>query len=157
MCRGAFEIQACIRTNPGTDLWPRQFLLAATKVFEQPLDLLGVEIQPDHAEEAKRLISQSARADVTWRVHVGDIFDYNLKNLEWNSTDPLLILGNPPWVTSSDLGAMDAVNVPEKSIFRSMRGIEALTGESNFDIAEYIWIRLLLELQSSNPTIAMLS
>ena len=133
------------------------FLLAATEVFEQPLDLLGVEIQPDHAEEARRLISQSARADVTWRVHVGDIFDYNLKNLEWNSTGPLLILGNPPWVTSSDLGAMDAVNVPEKSNFRSMRGIEALTGESNFDVAEYIWIRLLLELRSSNPTIAMLS
>ena len=133
------------------------FLLAATKVFEQSLDLLGVEIQPRHAEEARRLISQSVRPDVTWRVHVGDIFDYDLKNLVWNSVGHLLVLGNPPWVTSSDLGAMDAVNVPEKSNFRSLRGIEALTGESNFDVAEYVWLRLLLELQSSNPTIVMLS
>jgi hypothetical protein len=37
-----------------------------------------------------------------------------------------------------------------------LRGIDALTGDSNFDIAESIWLKLIVELAGERPTIALL-
>lgn len=71
-----------------------------------------------------------------------------------------LILGNPPWVTNSALSTFASSNVPQKNNFKGLRGIEALTGASNFDICEaMVW--LLLEAQPQvapgcTTTLAML-
>lgn len=54
-----------------------------------------------------------------------------------------LILGNPPWVTNSALSTFASSNVPQKNNFKGLRGIEALTGASNFDICEAMIWRLL--------------
>jgi len=51
---------------------------------------------------------------------------------------PILILGNPPWVTNAALGALDSENLPEKANHDNLRGIDALTGRSNFDISEWM-------------------
>ncbi len=132
------------------------FMLAAASVLEPSIEMLGVEIQPTHAEIARRVLSCSATKDVTWRVEVGDMFRHDLGKLQWEMDGPLLVLGNPPWVTLSDLGAMDSIQIPDRSNLRSVRGIDALTGESNFDVSEYIWMRLLTELRREEPTVALL-
>lgn len=51
---------------------------------------------------------------------------------------------------------MQSIQVPDRTNLRSVRGIDALTGESNFDVAEYIWMRLLTELRRDEPTVALL-
>lgn len=132
------------------------FMLAAASVLEPSIEMLGVEIQPTHADVARRLLKDSVTKDVAWRVEVGDMFRYDLGKLQWETDGPLLVLGNPPWVTLSDLGAMRSTQVPDRANLRSVRGIDALTGESNFDVAEYIWMRLLTELRREEPTVALL-
>lgn len=132
------------------------FMLAAASVLEPSIEMVGVEIQPTHADVARRLLNCSTTKNVTWRVEVGDMFRHDLGKLQWEMDGPLLVLGNPPWVTLSELGAMDSVQIPDRTNLRSVRGIDALTGESNFDVAEYIWMRLLTELCREKPTIALL-
>jgi hypothetical protein len=131
------------------------FLLAAAEVLA-PIEMLGVEIQPAHADAARTALEASSTQTLTWRVEVGDMFRHDLAGLDWKSDGPLLVMGNPPWVTLSDLGAMDSIQIPDRSNLRSVRGIDALTGESNFDVAEYIWMRLLTELRREEPVVALL-
>ena len=50
----------------------------------------------------------------------------------------------------------EAIICQLKKNFKGFKGIEALTGHSNFDITEYIWIKLIQELVSEKPTIALL-
>ena len=132
------------------------FMLAAASTFRPSIEMLGVEIQPNHAETARRRLSQADINDVTWRVDVGDMFRHDLGKLKWEMDGPLLVVGNPPWVTLSDLGAMGSIQIPRRTNLRAVRGIDALTGESNFDVAEYIWMRLLTELRHQEPTVALL-
>ncbi len=120
------------------------------------MELLGIEIQPRHVGEARRTLRQHAPDSVHWTVQTGDIFTYNLNTIPWQASGPLLVVGNPPWITLAELGAIDSRRVPTRTNVRSVPGIDALTGESNFDVAEYIWMRLLTELRGQNPTVAML-
>lgn len=55
----------------------------------------------------------------------------------------VLAVGNPPWVTSAAQGAAGQTNLPEKRNRFGLRGIEALTGRANFDIAEAVLFSLL--------------
>jgi hypothetical protein len=70
---------------------------------------------------------------------------------------PLLIVGNPPWVSNSTLGVVGGVNHPRKQNTDGLRGIDALTGKSNFDISESIWRTLLEATRGCQVTLAMLS
>ncbi len=60
-----------------------------------------------------------------------------------NRDDICLLIGNPPWVTNSELGSLNSKNLPIKTNFKNLRGIDAVTGKSNFDIAEYIILKLI--------------
>ena len=60
-----------------------------------------------------------------------------------------------PWVTNSDLGQLGSSNLPKKTNFQGLRGFDARTGKSNFDIAEWMLIRLIEALPSTGA-IAML-
>ena len=65
------------------------------------------------------------------------------------------MLGNPPWVTNADLGSLSA-NLPEKTNFQGHVGLDAITGKSNFDISEWMLIRLLETLSGRRAWLAML-
>lgn len=51
---------------------------------------------------------------------------------------------------------MNSVNLPEKVNFKGLKGTEALTGASNFDICEYIILKIISALYRTRSTIAML-
>jgi hypothetical protein len=121
--------------------------LAAASRFDTA-ERVGVEIHSHYAEKA--LATQA-------RVINRNIFDLHLGTaIEWASDGPLLVVGNPPWVTNAELGAQGSINLPPKSNLRRLRGIDALTGASNFDIAEFILLKLIIELADDCPTIALL-
>ena len=69
---------------------------------------------------------------------------------------PLLVLGNPPWVTSADLTRLGGSNLPEKSNFQGHRGIDALTGKGNFDISEWMLLRALEWIEGREASLAIL-
>jgi hypothetical protein len=70
--------------------------------------------------------------------------------------EPILVVGNPPWVTNSALGVLGSANLPDKSNFQNHSGMEALTGKSNFDISEWMLIKLLEVLSGRQATLGML-
>jgi 16S rRNA A1518/A1519 N6-dimethyltransferase RsmA/KsgA/DIM1 with predicted DNA glycosylase/AP lyase activity len=108
-------------------------------------EIQAIELDWTYFQTAKQI----TKPDFTTNINVqqANIFDLDLqKTLNWNDSGRLLVIGNPPWVTNSQLGALASNNLPEKTNFKGFKGIEAITGCSNFDIAEYIWIKLIKEL-----------
>ncbi len=119
---------------------------------ELPVEaIIGIEIQANYVQQALRLITLS---DTRIQILNQDIFASDLR--QWHTQDPLLILGNPPWITNSEQGAKNGDNLPTKSNFKQLAGLDALTGKSNFDVAEYIWIKLLHDFKHTDTTIALL-
>jgi hypothetical protein len=120
-----------------------------------PQEIVGLEIQPEHAKIARSLESRLISTRLV--VETADLFLVNLgRDLGWNCDGPLLVVGNLPWVTTAALGASGGTNGPTRSNIKGLRGIDARTGASNFDISEAIWLKLIRELAPQRPTIALL-
>jgi hypothetical protein len=120
-----------------------------------PREIRGFEIQPEHAEVARLMADRSGRTRLV--VEIADLFQIDLaRDLRWLETGPLLVVGNLPWVTTAAIGASGGSNGPARSNHRKLRGLDAMTGESNFDISEAIWLKLIRELAHERPTIALL-
>ena len=113
-------------------------------------EIIGIEVNPEYCEICKQNISDP-------RVHIinADFFSFNLKSV-LKGKDRLLIVGNPPWVNNSTLSTLNSDNLPVKANFKGLKGMDALTGASNFDICEYIILQLIASLSDTNTTIAML-
>lgn len=131
------------------------FIEGLLKSAQPPCEIQAIEIQDMHLDTARRIAEQSTVTRVV--IKKANLFDLNLhQDLQWSTTGPLLVVGNPPWITNAELGTLGSGNLPLKKNIKGLRGIEARTGESNFDIAEYIWLKIIKELASEQPTIALL-
>ena len=133
------------------------FIEAALAAFPALQTVCGIEIYaPYLAHLRSRLSAKAPRAEV--KLQHADIFSVDPTGIiPHDPAASLLILGNPPWVTNSALGAQDAaVNLPPKDNLGGWRGIEALTGKSNFDIATAICLKLLPVLYGRSATLALL-
>ncbi|HMK33592.1 MAG TPA: hypothetical protein VK463_00895 [Desulfomonilaceae bacterium] len=149
--------------GPVGERWPRvleptcgtgNFISGLMDSQSPPREIRAFELQEAHFRTAQGLARTSC---CLIDVRQADLFRIDLRReLDWQNTGPLLVIGNPPWITSSELGGLASSNVPKKTNFRRLRGIEAITGHSNFDLSEHILIKLLVELAHERPTIAML-
>lgn len=150
--------------GPVGRVWPRvleptcgmgNFIAGLLNLAHPPREICAFELQEGHVREAQRVARVSSQ--VVTRIARANIFDVNFgRDLLWSEPGPLLVLGNPPWVTSAELGTLHSRNIPKKSNFKRLRGIDAMTGKSNFDLTEYILIKLATELRHEFPSIAML-
>lgn len=109
------------------------FLAAAASAFPEAT-LYGCERNEDHVDAARRRLAGRDRVCV----EAADFFSH-----DWNATlaacaDPVLIIGNPPWVTNATLGSLGAGNLPRKANADKLPGIHAITGSANFDISEWM-------------------
>lgn len=152
-CRPKFLIEpTCGKGN---------FIVAALETFPTIRKVFGLEIQIGYVAECKaRLLSVLlSRPELKREIQIqqGSIFADTLTAgaLQVNEGE-ILILGNPPWVTNTALSALDATNLPAKSNFKKHAGLDAMTGKSNFDIAEFILLQLIRGFTKSHATIAML-
>ena len=103
----------------------------------------GYEINSDYFEKARETLS-SANTTLFLR----DFFSEDWKKtLNRDGISKVLVIGNPPWVTNSALSSLQSKNLPKKNNFQGLRGIEAQTGKSNFDISEWMLIQLIEALQ----------
>ncbi len=130
------------------------FLSAAGEAFPKAL-LFGWDINSDYVEQTKSALKQSG---VGKRASVGvqDFFAHDWEAELADIRGSLLVLGNLPWVTNATVSGMNGTNLPTKENFQGFRGIEARTGKSNFDISEWMLIRLVKALRGRSATIAML-
>lgn len=165
----AFQITKKIKENgisPQVVIEPTcgkgNFIIAALNTFDTIKKIYGIEIQEKYVWQTKFNVldfflnnPQKAKPEIT--IIQSSIFDFDYSPIKkLVGSENLLILGNPPWVTNSALSAMDSVNIPQKSNFKQHKGLDALTGKGNFDIAEYITIDLLRNFGKYNGNMAFL-
>lgn len=110
----------------------------------------GIEIKPEYCDTCRKKINDSKV-----KVINSDFFAFSSKNLIQDKSQ-ILVIGNPPWVTNSTLSALGSDNLPIKANFKGLKGIDAITGTSNFDICEYIILQLINEYRDTNTVISML-
>ena len=118
---------------------------------------MAIEIQPAHCRAAVELADGHGDRGVGVTITCADVFGVDLsRDLSWREGGPLLVVGNPPWVTNAELGSLSSAQVPPKSNLKGLGGLAARTGASNFDVAEAIWLKLARDLAAEGPTIALL-
>jgi hypothetical protein len=130
-------------------------LFAALDAFPGFERALGIEINDAYVRAAQATLATRADADRV-RVEACSFFAAEWPALLAELADPILVIGNPPWVTNSDLGALDSDNVPAKANADRFAGLAAMTGKSNFDISEWMVRELLARLAGRAATVAML-
>jgi Methyltransferase domain len=130
------------------------FLRAAVSEFKNS-QILGFDINAEYISAASSSITNSPNIkNVT--IQQVDFFEMDWKTLISQLSGHILILGNPPWVTSSELSLLNSQNIPTKSNFQQRRGIEAITGSGNFDISEWMLLQHVEWLSKKEGTIALL-
>jgi len=136
------------------------FIIAALKRFSTLKKIVGIEIYFPYIWETKfkileLFLNKKNICKPEIEIIHSDIFDFNLSKLPINNKN-LLIIGNPPWVTNSELGVLNSKNLPQKSNFKKHKGLDAITGKGNFDIAEFITLQLLKTFDKFNGNLAFL-
>ncbi len=138
------------------------FILAALQTFDSIKEIYGIEINGVHIDTLKiRLlqyyIDNPDSRKVEMHLYNNDIFTFDFheitRGLNGRRT---LIIGNPPWVTNSRLGVIKGFNSPQKSNFKGVRGLDAMTGKGNFDISESICLKLFYAFLNENVSFAIL-
>lgn len=127
------------------------FVSAAYKIFF-PSEIFGFDVSPKYTEFAQNKFSDNEKISISQ----ADFFETNWNAVFENLPKPILILGNPPWVTNSQLSVLESKNIPKKENFQNFNGLDAMTGKSNFDISEWMLIRLFESLNKQNAFFAML-
>lgn len=131
------------------------FLLAAIRAFPHAKRFIGVEINKSHLDYLKKRLSlEPAHSEVS--LINADFFSLNWTDILSDLPQPVLVIGNPPWVTSSELSTLDSSNLPNKSNFQGRRGFDAITGKSNFDISEWMILQHLKWLKGRVGYVAVL-
>jgi hypothetical protein len=127
-------------------------LLTACDFFH-PQKAIGIEINDIYC---KKVLEKSNGNENIIIVNSDIFISMNTLKKEINDKDVCLFIGNPPWVTNAELSLIKSTNIPQKSNIKNLRGIEAITGKSNFDITEYIIIKLIEEFNPQKSIFAFL-
>jgi hypothetical protein len=130
------------------------FLEAAANHFGTSPKYLGFDVNPDHVQKAK--IALARIGPLNGIVEQRDFYTIDWKQLLSEQRGPVLLLGNPPWITNAGMKVINGKNLPEKSNFQRHRGLDAMTGKANFDISEWMLVQLAEALQLRGGTLAML-
>jgi hypothetical protein len=125
------------------------FILSAINTFDSLQQIFGIEIQEKYLWQLKfELLEYFLINPTTNRPQINlyhcNVFDFDFTTIKNQiNNQELLIIGNPPWVTNSTLSALNSKNLPKKSNFKQTKGIDAITGKGNFDIGEFISLKML--------------
>lgn len=166
----SFALKVCnyikekLEFNPDIILEPTfglgSFIKAALTTFDNINKIFGVEISKEYYKTTSENMLKYLSDDFAININ---LFQDNIFNFDFNKikskidkNENILILGNPPWVTNSGLETIGSTNIPCKGNFKNYKGLDAITGMSNFDVAEFIILQLLKEFQDYNFGLAML-
>ena len=138
------------------------FIISSLNTFNSIKYIYGVEIYKPYVWETKFAIldyflntkNHNLPEIIISHSNVFD-FDFNIV-LNKHHEQNILIIGNPPWVTNSKLSSLGSDNLPLKSNFKKHSGIDAITGKGNFDIGEFISIKLLSLFSKRHGSFAFL-
>jgi len=139
------------------------FLISALKYFPNLKEIYGVEIHESYYWEAKFAILELFIKHPNLNkprilLYLNDLFKFEFKEIEGAIENyNILVLGNPPWITSSELSILNSKNLPKKTNIKSLNGLDAITGKGNFDISESIILTMLNSFSKYKGNMAMLA
>lgn len=108
------------------------FLRSASKVFPKK-ELFGIDIDKDKLNKVDKTIPNLTLINK-------DIFTFEFENTD--KYDSFLIIGNPPQITNTELSKMN--NNP------------TITSNSNFNISQYIILKIINEFKNTHSTLAFI-
>ncbi len=126
------------------------FLRASFDKWGKAAKYQGFEINPTYVHAANENLAGTGAA-----VQQRDFFASDWPEFLHSTDENVLVIGNPPWVTSAELSSFGSENLPHKVNFQGHKGLDARTGKANFDIAEWMIIHLLEALPATG-VLAML-
>ncbi len=138
------------------------FIFAALDTFDTLTDIYAIEIFKPYLQHVKYDILQGYlngkyKRKICFHLMHCNVFDMDWEAIKRNINGKnLLIVGNPPWVTNSDLGRISSNNLPKKTNIKQVKGLSAITGKGNFDIAEYICYQLIQNFKEKGTRFAIL-
>jgi hypothetical protein len=138
------------------------FIISALEHFPRLKAVYGIEINESYYWQTKfaileLFINEPSTNKPRIFLYLDTIFNFDLGIISKSIGDnSVLILGNPPWVTNSELGRLNSNNLPKKSNLKFLNGLDAITGKGNFDIAEYIILMMLDSFSKYNGYMAIL-
>jgi hypothetical protein len=138
---GLNDVRAVIEPTVGLG----SFLSAAPEAMGAA-QWICFDIDRDYVDAARRAAALAGLVGATIRQH--DAFSVSSADFrDLDRSAPVLAIGNPPWVTSAAQAHAARANLPHKSNGEfALRGLDALTGRANFDIAEAILLRVIAAL-----------
>lgn len=131
------------------------FFIEALSVFDEVREGYACDINNYYIEVLKNKFLDY-NVSIPTRIETADFFSKDWESNLHNLPEPILIIGNPPWVTNSQLGQLRSKNLPVKLNHKKMKGLDALTGKSNFDISEWMINQMIEWLQKKQGIVAML-
>jgi hypothetical protein len=130
------------------------FLQAAAELFGKSPKYWGFDLNAEYVKVASSALARIGPPAAI--VQQRDFYTTNWREFFCEQSEPLLIIGNPPWITNAGMGVIGGKNLPEKSNFQRHGGFAAKTGKANFDISEWMLMRILEALQGTRAAVAML-
>jgi hypothetical protein len=154
------------RINPRALIEPTcgkgSFILSSVQTFNRLEQVFGIEIQEKYLWQLKfELLAYFLKNPTVNRPEIylyhSNIFNFDFQQIKKQINNrELLVVGNPPWVTNSTLSTLHSKNLPTKINFKQVKGIDAITGKGNFDIGEYISLKMLDLFSAENGNFAFL-
>lgn len=138
------------------------FIISSLNTFGSIKFIYGVEIYKPYVWDTKFAILnyflENKKSDLPEiNIYHYNVFDFDFKKISNKHKDQkILVIGNPPWVTNSKLSSLGSDNLPLKSNFKNHNGLDAITGKGNFDIGEYISVKLISIFSKLNGNFAFL-
>jgi methylase of polypeptide subunit release factors len=129
-------------------------LEAAAEEFGKSPAYLGFDVNPDYVRAAGAALDRIGTPN--GKVQQRDFYTVDWRQFLSEQAGPILIIGNPPWITNAEMGVINGKNLPEKSNFQGHAGLDAMTGKANFDISEWMLVRLAEAFPTHGGTLAML-
>jgi hypothetical protein len=155
LARAALSAVRKLGFSPETVIEPScgcgSFLQAAAGAYPAAR-LIGLDINAVYLAAARARLTDHPNLTLV----EGSFFNHDWSSELAGLAAPILILGNPPWVTNAKLGRLGSDNLPAKSNFQNMTGYDALTGKSNFDISEWMLLQNLAWLSKKPGALAVL-
>ena len=104
-------------------------------------EVFGWEIHQEYYD----VVTQNCRRtlDQAFYLFHQDVLTADVRQINLSEESSVLVIGNPPWVTNTEQGTLGGKNTGRKYNLKSLPGLEAMTGKSNFDICEAIILHLV--------------
>lgn len=130
------------------------FLQAAAEGFGTSPHYWGFDVNADYVETASDALARIGLPNAS--VQQRDFYRNDWEAFFAQQPRCVLVVGNPPWITNAGMGVINGSNLPTKGNFQRHNGLDAKTGKANFDISEWMILKLIQAMQATKGAIAML-